>query len=216
MGDNRIGRVSAIDYESGTYEVTYFDRDQSVTSQISAVSNGEYRMPKVGDMVSVFHSSSGSSQAVAAGTIWNDKNRPAEGYEGLYRKEFGNENGQAYERYDANTGEYMQYANGSVTRKSNGNIQDVAEGDIEVTAKGKVKETILSGLQADIHGNVTISANGASITISSGGDISITSPSKISLAAPDIKINGTSGDVKVNTISLTQHTHENGGAGRPV
>ena len=26
---NRTGRVSAIDYEAGTYEVTYFDRGKS-------------------------------------------------------------------------------------------------------------------------------------------------------------------------------------------
>ena len=31
---NRTGRVSAIDYEAGTYEVTYFDRGQSVTRKI--------------------------------------------------------------------------------------------------------------------------------------------------------------------------------------
>ena len=45
---NRTGRVSAIDYEAGTYEVTYFDRGKSVTRQINAMSNGEYKMPCVG------------------------------------------------------------------------------------------------------------------------------------------------------------------------
>ena len=40
---NRTGRVSAIDYEAGTYEVTYFDRGKSVTRQINAMSNGEYK-----------------------------------------------------------------------------------------------------------------------------------------------------------------------------
>lgn len=44
---NRTGRVSAIDYEAGTYEVTYFDRGKSVTRQINAMSNGEYKMPCV-------------------------------------------------------------------------------------------------------------------------------------------------------------------------
>ena len=34
---NRTGRVSAIDYEAGTYEVTYFDRGKSVTRQINAM-----------------------------------------------------------------------------------------------------------------------------------------------------------------------------------
>lgn len=30
---NRTGRVSAIDYETGTYEVTYADRGKSVTKK---------------------------------------------------------------------------------------------------------------------------------------------------------------------------------------
>ena len=42
----RTGRVSAIDYKRGTYQVTYYDRGQSVTQTINAVSNGEYRMPE--------------------------------------------------------------------------------------------------------------------------------------------------------------------------
>ena len=61
---NRTGRVSAIDYEAGTYEVTYFDRGKSVTRQINAMSNGEYKMPCVGQVVSVAHNSNGT----AAGT----------------------------------------------------------------------------------------------------------------------------------------------------
>ena len=56
---NRTGRVSAIDYEAGTYEVTYFDRGQSVTRKINAISNGEYKMPVIGQIVSVAHTSSG-------------------------------------------------------------------------------------------------------------------------------------------------------------
>ena len=59
---NRTGRVSAIDYEAGTYEVTYFDRGQSVTRKINAISNGEYKMPVIGQIVSVAHTSSGLEQ----------------------------------------------------------------------------------------------------------------------------------------------------------
>ena len=57
-GTNRTGRVSAIDYKAGTYEVTYFDRGKSVTRQINAISNGEYKMPSIGQVVSVSHNSS--------------------------------------------------------------------------------------------------------------------------------------------------------------
>jgi hypothetical protein len=44
-GTNRVGRVSSIDYESGTYEVTYADQGRRVTARINAMSNGEYKMP---------------------------------------------------------------------------------------------------------------------------------------------------------------------------
>lgn len=83
---NRTGRVSAIDYEAGTYEVTYFDRGKSVTRQINAMSNGEYKMPCVGQVVSVAHNSNGTAAGTTTGTVWNKTNKPAEGYKGLYRK----------------------------------------------------------------------------------------------------------------------------------
>lgn len=106
---NRTGRVSAIDYEAGTYEVTYFDRGQSVTRKINAISNGEYKMPVIGQIVSVAHTSSGLAAATTTGTVWNKTNRPAEGFKGLYRKEYGSQKGRAYSRYDENTGVYTQY-----------------------------------------------------------------------------------------------------------
>lgn len=93
---NRTGRVSAIDYEAGTYEVTYFDRGQSVTRKINAISNGEYKMPVIGQIVSVAHTSSGLAAATTTGTVWNKTNRPAEGFKGLYRKEYGSQKGRAY------------------------------------------------------------------------------------------------------------------------
>lgn len=100
----RTGRVSSIDYQAGTFEVTYFDRGQSVTQKINAISNGEYKMPNIGQMVSVIHNSNGTAAACSIGTIWNATNRPVEGYKGLFRKEYGTEPGQAFSRYDANTG----------------------------------------------------------------------------------------------------------------
>ena len=59
-GTNRVGRVSSIDYESGTYEVTYADQGRRVTARINAMSNGEYKMPRVGQIVSVTHTSNGT------------------------------------------------------------------------------------------------------------------------------------------------------------
>ena len=110
-GTNRTGRVSAIDYKAGTYEVTYFDRGKSVTRQINAISNGEYKMPSIGQVVSVSHNSNGAAAGTTTGTVWNKTNTPAEGYKGLFRKEYAARRGLAYERYDENTGVYTQYVN---------------------------------------------------------------------------------------------------------
>ena len=102
----RTGRVSKINYEEGTYEVTYFDRGKSVTRKINAMSNNEYMMPKIGQIVSVSHNGNGTAAACTTGTVWNKSNPPAEGYEGLFRKDFSNDKGQCYARYDANTGDF--------------------------------------------------------------------------------------------------------------
>ena len=80
-GTNRTGRVSAIDYKAGTYEVTYFDRGKSVTRQINAISNGEYKMPSIGQVVSVSHNSNGTAAGTTTGTVWN-KTNPGGGLQG--------------------------------------------------------------------------------------------------------------------------------------
>ena len=137
---NRTGRVSAIDYEAGTYEVTYFDRGKSVTRQINAMSNGEYKMPCVGQVVSVAHNSNGTAAGTTTGTVWNKTNKPAEGYKGLYRKEYGtSRKGQAYSRYDENTGVYTQYVDKRTGRTCNGEIFDEAKGPVSVIAGGQLQ-----------------------------------------------------------------------------
>lgn len=115
----RTGRVSSVNYQEGTFEVTYFDRGKSVTQKINAVSNGEYKMPNIGQVVSVIHNSNGAAAAVSVGTIWNATNKPAEGFKGLFRKEYGTKPGQAFSRYDANTGVFT-LAIGKVTITING------------------------------------------------------------------------------------------------
>ncbi len=130
---NRTGRVSSIDYQAGTFEVTYFDRGQSVTQKINAVSNGEYKMPNIGQMVSVIHNSNGTAAACSMGTIWNAANRPAEGYKGLFRKEYGTVPGQAFSRYDANTGVFsLTVGNVTITINSDGSVNLDAAGGVTV------------------------------------------------------------------------------------
>lgn len=129
----RTGRVSSVNYQEGTFEVTYFDRGKSVTQKINAVSNGEYKMPNIGQVVSVIHNSNGAAAAVSVGTIWNATNRPAEGFKGLFRKEYGTKPGQAYSRYDANTGVFtLTIGKATITINGDGSVYLDAAGNITI------------------------------------------------------------------------------------
>lgn len=172
-GTNRVGRVSSIDYESGTYEVTYADQGRRVTARINAMSNGEYKMPRVGQIVSVTHTSNGTAAATTSGTVWNRSNRPAEGFAGLYRKEYGEKAGQAFERYDANTGIYTQYTDMRTGRNCNGDIFDEAKGTISLIAEKLVQ--ITSKIKSvSIHGKEGVGIGAEkSVTIDAGENINL-------------------------------------------
>ena len=185
-GGNRTGRVSSVDYEAGTYEVTYFDRGQSVTKKINALSNGEYKMPKIGQMVSVSHNANGAAAATAAGSIWNKTNRPVEGYAGLYRKEYGDTPGTAYERFDENTGEYSQYLGdsaGCMARISKGAISDDAEGTADYSAGGQLSLRSLGGA-VSIQGKTGVGiVSEAGASVEAGTVISMEAGTDLSLVA---------------------------------
>jgi len=293
---NRTGRVSKVNYKEGTCEVTYFDRGQSVTRKVNVVSNGEYKMPEIDELVAVAHNSNGSAAAVVAGSVWNQSNRPAEGYKGLYRKEYGSRTGESYERYDARTGQYRQYTKSGTGRTSNGTIYDEAMGsvtilgggavtlqstgagasiaaaagvgvaagesitleaqsyismeaqsglsiattgeyDLEVegetteshkgatdmtyeddvtqtvtgnidqTVTGNVVQSVTGDVELTVAGNVTLTVGGTVIQVSAGGEVNVT--------APQVTVDGDAGDVTVDGVSLVNHTHRDGGAGKP-
>lgn len=63
----RVGYVSSIDYENGTCEVNYPDRDDTVTAAAAFLANGEYNMPEVDDMVLVLHLGDSPEDAVILG-----------------------------------------------------------------------------------------------------------------------------------------------------
>ena len=168
---NRTGRVSAVNYAAGTYEVTYFDRGRSVTRVVNAVSNGEYRMPQVGDMVAVNHNSTSQADATAAGTIWNRRNAPTEGFEGLYRKEYGRKNGRAYLRYDDNSGVLREYTPGGTGRNTNGELYDEAKGPMSFVAA--LAMTLKSLATVGIQGGRGVAINsGGNVTIEAAGAVS--------------------------------------------
>lgn len=190
MSEVRIGYVSSIDYENGLCEVHYPDRDDTVTEMVPFISNREYRTPEVEDMVLVLHPGDSPEDAVVLGTIWNEKNKPAEGKKGTYRKEYSNKNGQAYRKFDADAKE--------LTDKVKGKKILEAE-SLEIKVGGA---TVTVGKS----GAVTISSP-AGITIKAAGTMEL-SASTITASAGTVNITGGGGDVVVSGKSLVNHTHK--------
>nr|DAK29093.1 MAG TPA: type VI secretion protein [Caudoviricetes sp.] len=83
----RIGKVSSIDYEKGMISVYYEDRTAMVTSTMPVLSNGRYKMPKVGESILVAHLSNGTNAAVVLGTVFNDANVPKMSGQNVYYEE---------------------------------------------------------------------------------------------------------------------------------
>ena len=108
-----------------------------------------------------------------SGTVWNRSNRPAEGFAGLYRKEYGEKAGQAFERYDANTGIYTQYTDVRTGRNCNGDIFDEAKGTISLIAEKLVQ--ITSKIKSvSIHGKEGVGIGAEkSVTIDAGENINL-------------------------------------------
>ena len=101
MDTLRLGKISTINYKDGTARVLYTDRDNAVTAELPLLSF-EYRMPAIDDLVLVCHLPNGGAAGIILGPIWNDNNRPPEGKEGLYRKDFDKTTGKCFLRYDGN------------------------------------------------------------------------------------------------------------------
>lgn len=186
----RIGKISSINYEKGTARVTYEDRDGSTTVELPFLA-WEYWMPSVEDRVVVGHLSNGTTSAVILGPVWHDDHRPAEGAQGIYRKEYAASPGTAYERYDASDGSLTIVAGGCTLRMKDGNI--TVNGSLAVTG----------GLTA---GSISVSGN-----LSVGGAVNADG----AITAGSINTDGnitadsisTSGDVMAGSISAQNHTH---------
>lgn len=100
----RVGCVSKINYESGTIEVTYPDRDDAVTDPFPVLSfNDEYKMPDIGDNVLALHLSNGSALGVVLGPYWNEDNKPQVSGKDVYRKELSRTPGKAYTQFKDGT-----------------------------------------------------------------------------------------------------------------
>lgn len=100
----RVGCVSKINYEEGTIEVTYPDRDDAVTDPFPVLSfNDEYKMPDIGQDVLVLHLSNGSALGIVLGPYWNKDHKPAVSGKDVYRKEMAQTPGKAYTQYKDGT-----------------------------------------------------------------------------------------------------------------
>ena len=141
----RIGKISSINYQNGTARVTYPDRGGDTTPEIPFLAF-EYWMPKEEDQVLVAHLPNGPASGGILGTFWHNGNRPLEGFQGLYRKEYAREPGKAGERYDAGTEDYNQSITGTAlvsatetwtaqAGEESAAIQIGKDGTVTITAK---------------------------------------------------------------------------------
>lgn len=172
---NRTGRVSSVDYERGTYEVTYWDRGGSVTRKVNGVANGIYKMPRVGQVVTVSHNSNGAEAAVSAGNVWNASNSPVQGKKGLFRQDFGDTKGRAYQCYDEATGTHQTCVDKLMQILCNGDIYQQAKGALKLISSGAMSLASLAG---------TASVTGkAGVAISSGQSVDVEAAGGWSLSA---------------------------------
>ncbi len=135
--ENRLGKISAVDYATGMVRVVYHEKDDDVTRLIPLLSN-EYQMPQVDDQVLVLHLSNGSEAGVVMGRPWSAKNKPPEGAAGLYRKDLARTPGEAMIRYQ---GGVLTFQAASVV--VNGDLS--VTGDLVVTGSITAASVATSG-----------------------------------------------------------------------
>ena len=213
----RIGKVSSINYPKGTARVTYEDKSDSTSSEMSFLA-WEYWMPRIGDQVLVAHLSNGTCAGVILGPVWHNDYRPMEGFKGLYRRELSTTQGKAVERYDDGGGDYSLSitggievnASGGITLTTGGStIQMMPDGNIIIMAS---QELTINAPKVHIMGETTIDKKVAakknvvvSLGTSVGGDLTVygeVTGKKGITAEGDVVAD------KAAKISLTNHTHK--------
>ena len=193
----RLGNVSSIDYENGLCEVTYPDRDDTVTEMVPMLSNREYRMPEVDNLVVVLHPGDSPEDAVILGTIWNVKIKPVEGKEKVFRKEYCNEDGKAYRKFDANVKELLDFVDGKKILKAKSLEIKIGSATVTISESGSVKVDSPAGIEVKASGELKLSAT------------------TLTASAATVNITGGGGDVTVSGKSLVKHTHT-GNLGKPT
>ena len=200
----RIGKVSSIDYARGMVQVVYHDKDDDVTRLLPLLSF-EYRMPPVGALVLVAHLTNGSEAGVVLSRPWSDKNKPPEGFEGLFREDYDLEAGKCYFRYDANGPESLYHTEGD-------DYIEVA-GNAEIAVNGKLTLKV---------GSCTVTIDGGTVTVEGSTKLGMTAPTiemsgtTLNISGTTVNISGSTGDCSIMGKSLVNHTHTSAAPGTPT
>lgn len=123
------------------------------------------------------------------GTVWNEKNKPPEGKEKVYRKDYANSRGKAYRKFDANAKELTDYVDGKKILKAKSLEIQVGGATVTISEGGEIKVTSPAG-----------------IALAASGELKMTA-STITATAGTVNIQGGGGDVVVSGKSLVSHTH---------
>lgn len=134
----RVGKITAIYYEKGTARVTYDDRDKAVSKELPFLFS-EIFPYKIDDLVWTARLSSNRADGIIIGLANSEVTPPAEGKDGLYRKDFSREPGEAYLRYDPETGELKINSNKKLTLNVGGNASVTIGGNAVVTISGSAQ-----------------------------------------------------------------------------
>ena len=131
------------------------------------------------------------------GTIWNEKIKPAEGKEKVFRKEYSNEDGKAYRKFDANAKELLDFVDGKKILKAKSLEIKIGSATVTISESGSMKVDSPAGIEIKASGELKLSAT------------------KLTASAATVNITGGGGDVTVSGKSLVQHTHT-GNLGKPT
>ncbi len=150
----RAGYISAVNYQEGTAQVVYKDRDNATSPYMPLWSN-EYNMPEIDDLVYVIHLENGSTRGMILVPPYTNGNRPVEGKKGIWRKDFGD---GSYIRYDYDS-QKMEVVTHSLKVEMLECAGDMTvSGNLTVEGKLKAKQIETTG---DVHigGNLTVNGS---------------------------------------------------------
>ena len=135
----RVGKITALYPEKGTARILYTDQNKAVSKELPFLF-AEIFPYKIDDLVWTARLSSNRTEGVILGIAFSEVTPPAEGKEGLYRKDFSRELGEAYIRFDPESKELKINSNQKLTITVGGSAKIIVSGDAQITASsGDVK-----------------------------------------------------------------------------